>query len=50
MSLNKEISKVLQSMSEEDRKTLGENAREKVLAKYTWSKHVERIMEHFKSL
>lgn len=38
------------SMSEADRKKLGENAREKVLAQYTWSKHVERIMEHFKNL
>lgn len=38
------------SMPEEDRKKLGENAREKVLAQYTWSKHVERIMEKFKEL
>jgi len=30
---------------EKMRKILGKNAREEVLAKYTWDKHVERILE-----
>lgn len=32
-------------MSMQERKKLGENAREKVIDQYTWKKHVERILE-----
>jgi glycosyltransferase involved in cell wall biosynthesis len=38
------------TMSLEARKKLGENARAKVIKNYTWKKHVERIMEHFRNL
>ena len=33
-------------MSDEEKIKLGENARDKVLEKYTWKRHVERILEH----
>ncbi|MFT6765295.1 MAG: glycosyltransferase involved in cell wall biosynthesis [Alteromonas naphthalenivorans] len=32
-------------MSEQERKKLGKNAREKILKNYTWQKHVERILQ-----
>lgn len=35
----------LLSSNSELRKRLGENAREEIIKKYTWDKHVERIME-----
>lgn len=36
---------ILLSSNSELRKRLGENAREEIIKKYTWDKHVERIME-----
>jgi glycosyltransferase involved in cell wall biosynthesis len=35
----------LLSSNSELRKRLGENAREEIVKKYTWAKHIERIME-----
>ncbi len=34
------------SLSEEDRKLLGDNARKKVLEQYTWQSHVQKIIDH----
>lgn len=34
------------SLSDKERKKIGDNARNEVLQKYTWKKHVERIINH----
>jgi glycosyltransferase involved in cell wall biosynthesis len=34
------------SLSKEDRKLLGDNARKKVLEQYTWQSHVQKIIDH----
>jgi glycosyltransferase involved in cell wall biosynthesis len=34
------------SLSEENKKLLGDNAREKVLEQYTWQSHVQKIIDH----
>lgn len=38
--------KLCLAMSHEDQSRMGNNARQKVLAHYTWKQHVQKIIEH----